>query len=67
MGDNNAEDFLAEDLRNENLSAIARDHRDHILRGFQQLKTSETGAKRREMQELGQLSGAQLFVLMLFL
>ncbi|XP_005862066.1 PREDICTED: src kinase-associated phosphoprotein 1 [Myotis brandtii] len=34
-----AEDFLAEDLRNENLSAIARDHRDHILRGFQQLKT----------------------------
>ncbi|KAM7068759.1 src kinase-associated phosphoprotein 1 isoform 2-T2 [Molossus nigricans] len=34
-----AEDFLAEDLRNENLSAIAREHRDHILRGFQQIKT----------------------------
>uniref|UniRef100_A0A452UL93 Src kinase-associated phosphoprotein 1 n=1 Tax=Ursus maritimus TaxID=29073 RepID=A0A452UL93_URSMA len=34
-----AEEFLAEDLRNENLSATARDHRDHILRGFQQVKT----------------------------
>ncbi|KAM5308630.1 src kinase-associated phosphoprotein 1 [Glossophaga mutica] len=34
-----AEEFLAEDLRNENLSAVARDHRDHILRGFQQIKT----------------------------
>nr|XP_055243696.1 src kinase-associated phosphoprotein 1 isoform X2 [Gorilla gorilla gorilla] len=33
-----AEDFLAEGLRNENLSAVARDHRDHILRGFQQIK-----------------------------
>ncbi|ELK01615.1 Src kinase-associated phosphoprotein 1 [Pteropus alecto] len=34
-----AEEFLAEGLRNENLSAVARDHRDHILRGFQQIKT----------------------------
>ncbi|XP_044900314.1 src kinase-associated phosphoprotein 1 isoform X5 [Felis catus] len=34
-----AEEFLAEGLRNENLSATARDHRDHILRGFQQIKT----------------------------
>uniref|UniRef100_A0A2K5S517 Src kinase-associated phosphoprotein 1 n=2 Tax=Cebus imitator TaxID=2715852 RepID=A0A2K5S517_CEBIM len=33
-----AEEFLAEGLRNENLSAVARDHRDHILRGFQQIK-----------------------------
>uniref|UniRef100_G1SFZ7 Src kinase-associated phosphoprotein 1 n=1 Tax=Oryctolagus cuniculus TaxID=9986 RepID=G1SFZ7_RABIT len=33
------EDFLAEGLRNENLSAVARDHRDHILRGFQQIRT----------------------------
>uniref|UniRef100_A0A8C5JZ33 Src kinase-associated phosphoprotein 1 n=1 Tax=Jaculus jaculus TaxID=51337 RepID=A0A8C5JZ33_JACJA len=32
------EDFLAEGLRNESLSAVARDHKDHILRGFQQLK-----------------------------
>ncbi|CAD7667292.1 unnamed protein product [Nyctereutes procyonoides] len=34
-----AEEFLAEGLRNENLSTTARDHRDHILRGFQQIKT----------------------------
>ncbi|XP_055982638.1 src kinase-associated phosphoprotein 1 [Sorex fumeus] len=34
-----SEEFLAEGLRNENLSAGARDHRDHILRGFQQIKT----------------------------
>uniref|UniRef100_A0A8D0XLE1 Src kinase-associated phosphoprotein 1 n=1 Tax=Sus scrofa TaxID=9823 RepID=A0A8D0XLE1_PIG len=34
-----AEEFLAEGLRNENLSALARDHRDHILRGFQQIKS----------------------------
>ncbi|XP_045842475.1 src kinase-associated phosphoprotein 1 [Meles meles] len=34
-----AEEFLGEGLRNENLSATARDHRDHILRGFQQVKT----------------------------
>ncbi|CAK6438339.1 unnamed protein product [Pipistrellus nathusii] len=34
-----AEEFLAEDLRNENLSPVAKDHRDHILRGFQQIKT----------------------------
>ncbi|XP_066222499.1 src kinase-associated phosphoprotein 1 isoform X2 [Saccopteryx leptura] len=34
-----AEEFLAEGLRNENLGAVARDHRDHILRGFQQIKT----------------------------
>ncbi|XP_058561557.1 src kinase-associated phosphoprotein 1 isoform X3 [Neofelis nebulosa] len=34
-----AEEFLAEGLRNENLSATAKDHRDHILRGFQQIKT----------------------------
>uniref|UniRef100_A0A8C3VI93 Src kinase-associated phosphoprotein 1 n=1 Tax=Catagonus wagneri TaxID=51154 RepID=A0A8C3VI93_9CETA len=33
-----AEEFLAEGLRNENLSALARDHRDHILRGFQQIR-----------------------------
>lgn len=33
-----AEEFLAEGLRNENLSAVVRDHRDHILRGFQQIK-----------------------------
>nr|XP_040124816.1 src kinase-associated phosphoprotein 1 isoform X2 [Ictidomys tridecemlineatus] len=33
-----AEDFLAEGLRNENLSAGARECRDHILRGFQQIK-----------------------------
>uniref|UniRef100_A0A8I5TX56 Src kinase-associated phosphoprotein 1 n=1 Tax=Pongo abelii TaxID=9601 RepID=A0A8I5TX56_PONAB len=33
-----AEEFLAEGLQNENLSAVARDHRDHILRGFQQIK-----------------------------
>ncbi|XP_054545100.1 src kinase-associated phosphoprotein 1 [Talpa occidentalis] len=32
-------DFLAEGLRNENLSAVAREHRDHILRGFQQIKS----------------------------
>ncbi|XP_012582172.1 PREDICTED: src kinase-associated phosphoprotein 1 [Condylura cristata] len=31
-------EFLAEGLRNENLSAGAKDHRDHILRGFQQIK-----------------------------
>uniref|UniRef100_A0A8C6EMR1 Src kinase associated phosphoprotein 1 n=1 Tax=Marmota marmota marmota TaxID=9994 RepID=A0A8C6EMR1_MARMA len=35
-----AEDFLAEGLRNENLSAGARECRDHILRGFQQIKAS---------------------------
>uniref|UniRef100_A0A8C8W602 Src family associated phosphoprotein 1 n=1 Tax=Peromyscus maniculatus bairdii TaxID=230844 RepID=A0A8C8W602_PERMB len=35
-----AEDFLAEGLRNENLSAGAQDQRDHILRGFQQIKSS---------------------------
>uniref|UniRef100_A0A3Q2GXD8 Src kinase-associated phosphoprotein 1 n=1 Tax=Equus caballus TaxID=9796 RepID=A0A3Q2GXD8_HORSE len=34
-----AEEFLAEGLRNENLSAGAKDHRDHILRGFQQVRT----------------------------
>ncbi|KAF6299685.1 src kinase associated phosphoprotein 1 [Rhinolophus ferrumequinum] len=34
-----AEEFLAEGLRNENLSAVVRDHRDHILHGFQQIKT----------------------------
>lgn len=34
-----AEDFLAEGLRNENLSAGAQDQRDHILRGFQQIKS----------------------------
>ncbi|KAM6163605.1 src kinase-associated phosphoprotein 1 [Rhynchocyon petersi] len=33
-----SEDFLLEGLRNENLSSGARDHRDHILRGFQQIK-----------------------------
>ncbi|XP_053426437.1 src kinase-associated phosphoprotein 1 isoform X2 [Nycticebus coucang] len=33
------EEFLGEGLRNENLSTIARDHRDHILRGFQQIRT----------------------------
>ncbi|XP_017654910.1 src kinase-associated phosphoprotein 1 isoform X2 [Nannospalax galili] len=33
------EDFLAEGLRNENLSPGARDQRDHILRGFQQIKS----------------------------
>nr|XP_036854969.1 src kinase-associated phosphoprotein 1 isoform X1 [Manis javanica] len=33
-----AEEFLAEGLRNENLSAGARDNRDHILRGFQQIR-----------------------------
>ncbi|XP_006833720.1 PREDICTED: src kinase-associated phosphoprotein 1 [Chrysochloris asiatica] len=33
-----SEEFLLEGLRNENLSAGARDHRDHILRGFQQIK-----------------------------
>ncbi|ELR60323.1 hypothetical protein M91_15640 [Bos mutus] len=32
------EDFLAEGLRNENLSAGAKDNRDHILRGLQQIK-----------------------------
>uniref|UniRef100_H0WB04 Src kinase-associated phosphoprotein 1 n=1 Tax=Cavia porcellus TaxID=10141 RepID=H0WB04_CAVPO len=34
-----AEDFLAEGLRNEDLSAEAWDHRAHILRGFQQIRT----------------------------
>ncbi|XP_040605506.1 src kinase-associated phosphoprotein 1 [Mesocricetus auratus] len=34
-----AEDFLAEGLRNENLSGGAQDQRDHILRGFQQIKS----------------------------
>uniref|UniRef100_A0A8C0WCP7 Uncharacterized protein n=1 Tax=Castor canadensis TaxID=51338 RepID=A0A8C0WCP7_CASCN len=34
------EDFLAEGLRNESLSPGVRDHRDYILRGFQQLKAS---------------------------
>uniref|UniRef100_A0A8C2MZH7 Src kinase-associated phosphoprotein 1 n=1 Tax=Cricetulus griseus TaxID=10029 RepID=A0A8C2MZH7_CRIGR len=34
-----AQDFLAEGLRNENLSAGAQDQRDHILRGFQQIKS----------------------------
>ncbi|XP_045155252.1 src kinase-associated phosphoprotein 1 [Echinops telfairi] len=33
-----SEEFLSEGLRNEDLSAGARDHRDHILRGFQQIK-----------------------------
>ncbi|TKC50592.1 hypothetical protein EI555_011525 [Monodon monoceros] len=32
------EEFLGEVLRNENLSAGARDNRDHILRGLQQIK-----------------------------
>ncbi|XP_006166179.1 src kinase-associated phosphoprotein 1 isoform X2 [Tupaia chinensis] len=32
------EEFLVEVLRNENLSVGARDHRDHIVRGFQQIK-----------------------------
>ena len=32
------EEFLAEGLRNENLSAGAKDNRDHILRGLQQIK-----------------------------
>ncbi|XP_060059630.1 src kinase-associated phosphoprotein 1 [Erinaceus europaeus] len=32
------EKFLAEGLHNEILSAGAKDHRDHILRGFQQIK-----------------------------
>uniref|UniRef100_A0ABK0LSJ0 Src kinase associated phosphoprotein 1 n=1 Tax=Rattus norvegicus TaxID=10116 RepID=A0ABK0LSJ0_RAT len=35
-----AEDFLAEGLQNENLSPGAQDQRDHILRGFQQIKSS---------------------------
>ncbi|XP_005394302.1 PREDICTED: src kinase-associated phosphoprotein 1 isoform X2 [Chinchilla lanigera] len=35
----NAEDFLAEGLRNEDLSADAWNHRTHILRGFQQIRT----------------------------
>ncbi|KAM6174451.1 src kinase-associated phosphoprotein 1 isoform 2-T2 [Erethizon dorsatum] len=34
-----AEDFLAEGLQNEDLSADAWDHRAHILRGFQQIRT----------------------------
>uniref|UniRef100_A0A452ETW2 Src kinase associated phosphoprotein 1 n=1 Tax=Capra hircus TaxID=9925 RepID=A0A452ETW2_CAPHI len=32
------EEFLGEGLRNENLSAGAKDNRDHILRGLQQIK-----------------------------
>ncbi|TEA40212.1 hypothetical protein DBR06_SOUSAS8210157, partial [Sousa chinensis] len=32
------EEFLGEVLQNENLSAGARDNRDHILRGLQQIK-----------------------------
>ncbi|XP_013374847.1 PREDICTED: src kinase-associated phosphoprotein 1 isoform X3 [Chinchilla lanigera] len=36
---NHAEDFLAEGLRNEDLSADAWNHRTHILRGFQQIRT----------------------------
>lgn len=34
-----AEDFLAEGLQNENLSPGAQDQRDHILRGFQQIRS----------------------------
>nr|BAE32106.1 unnamed protein product [Mus musculus] len=34
------EDFLAEGLQNENLSPGAQDQRAHILRGFQQIKSS---------------------------
>ncbi|KAM4843396.1 src kinase-associated phosphoprotein 1 [Thomomys bottae] len=49
-----SEDFLAEGLRNENLSAAARDHRDHILRGFQQIKARYCWDFQPQGGDLGQ-------------
>ncbi|XP_060242852.1 src kinase-associated phosphoprotein 1 isoform X1 [Meriones unguiculatus] len=59
------EDFLAEGLRNENLSAGAQDQRDHILRGFQQIKSRYCWDFQPQGGDLGQdssddnLSGTQ--------
>uniref|UniRef100_A0A8C8W1X4 Src family associated phosphoprotein 1 n=1 Tax=Peromyscus maniculatus bairdii TaxID=230844 RepID=A0A8C8W1X4_PERMB len=49
-----AEDFLAEGLRNENLSAGAQDQRDHILRGFQQIKSRYCWDFQPQGGDLGQ-------------
>ncbi|CAO2645021.1 Src kinase-associated phosphoprotein 1, partial [Lemmus lemmus] len=49
-----AEDFLAEGLRNENLSACAQDQRDHILRGFQQIKSRYCWDFQPQGGDLGQ-------------
>ncbi|XP_012864316.1 PREDICTED: src kinase-associated phosphoprotein 1 isoform X1 [Dipodomys ordii] len=49
-----SEDFLAEGLRNENLSAGARDNRDHILRGFQQIKARYCWDFQPQGGDLGQ-------------
>ncbi|XP_058531473.1 src kinase-associated phosphoprotein 1 isoform X2 [Ochotona princeps] len=48
------EDFLAEVLRNENLSAVARDHGDHILRGFQQVRARYHWDFQPQAGDLGQ-------------
>ncbi|KAM5274358.1 src kinase-associated phosphoprotein 1 isoform 2-T2 [Ctenodactylus gundi] len=48
------EDFLAEGLRNESLSAGARDHRDHILRGFQQIRARYCWDFQPQAGDLGQ-------------
>ncbi|XP_040857173.1 src kinase-associated phosphoprotein 1 isoform X2 [Ochotona curzoniae] len=48
------EDFLAEVLRNENLSAVARDHGDHILRGFQQVRARYQWDFQPQGGDLGQ-------------
>uniref|UniRef100_A0A8C9A8Z4 Src kinase-associated phosphoprotein 1 n=1 Tax=Prolemur simus TaxID=1328070 RepID=A0A8C9A8Z4_PROSS len=48
------EEFLAEGLRNENLGTVARDHRDHILRGFQQIKARYCWDFQPQGGDLGQ-------------
>ncbi|XP_032768709.1 src kinase-associated phosphoprotein 1 [Rattus rattus] len=49
-----AEDFLAEGLQNENLSPGAQDQRDHILRGFQQIKSRYCWDFQPQGDDLGQ-------------
>ncbi|XP_050013069.1 src kinase-associated phosphoprotein 1 [Alexandromys fortis] len=49
-----AEDFLAEGLRNETLSAGAQDQRDHILRGFQQIRSRYCWDFQPQGGDLGQ-------------
>ncbi|XP_051014360.1 src kinase-associated phosphoprotein 1 isoform X1 [Acomys russatus] len=48
------EDFLAEGLQNETLSAGAQDQRDHILRGFQQIKSRYCWDFQPQGGDLGQ-------------